>query len=148
MEINIPTYETDFAELKQQNSEMIQKLNWIEKELVRLKPKEEPDFIDIAEVKKILKVSRPTIYKYADEGIFNLYKTKGKTMFKKSEIINSLQPVFEEVSNYQRQFEKSQLEDRPLKKSEVLKVFWPVVFPEEYQHEIPFTKESDCEDED
>lgn len=62
----------------------------LKKEFRNLSAKEEisDEFIGMDEVAKILKVSKPTIYKHLERGFYNRHNVGRKVLFSRSEILS------------------------------------------------------------
>ncbi|MBK8502170.1 MAG: helix-turn-helix domain-containing protein [Saprospiraceae bacterium] len=56
----------------------------------RVHDQEFTDYLTPSQVLKILDISRPTLYKYTNEGILIKYQIGNKSFYRKTEILNSL----------------------------------------------------------
>lgn len=76
----------------------------LKREFPKLSSKEKsPDeFIEMEEVSKILKVSKPTIYKHLEKGFYKKNQVGRKVLFNRTEILNFIKEVAVKSENYLR----------------------------------------------
>jgi excisionase family DNA binding protein len=56
-------------------------------------PKQAEGYISRAQVCNLLQISTPTLHRYINQGTIKSYHIGGRTLFKKSEVLTTVQPV-------------------------------------------------------
>lgn len=76
---------------------LLGKLNFIKSEILSLKdrfqPKEPTEYLTASELRKLLKISKPTEMEWRRKGVIQAYKIGGRIYYKRHEVENCMTQV-------------------------------------------------------